>query len=218
MEAEPYVYQGRWEDVIRVGEEGLRAAWEILEWTPIYFISAWTGLAYLKLGRLEDARRVVSRAVGEAAARASVPFSITYPHVTLAQLHVQAGDTAAALAAARKAIELADQSRFRLEQGAARRVVGTVLAATGHREDADRELRTSLEILDEIQSRPELAQTLLACERFKLADDTGGGRAMIERTLRLFEDIGATGWIDEARTALAHSAGFSFTCRSKTAD
>ena len=60
-------------------------------------------------------------------------------------------------------------------------MLGTVLAAAGHREDADRELRTSLEILDEIQSRPELAQTLLAYGRFKLADDAGGGRAMIER-------------------------------------
>jgi class 3 adenylate cyclase/tetratricopeptide (TPR) repeat protein len=89
MEAEPYMYQGRWEDVVRVGEEGLRAAWEILEWTPIYFISAWTGLAYLKLRRLEDARRVVSRAVREAGARAVVPFLITYLHVTLAQLHLQ---------------------------------------------------------------------------------------------------------------------------------
>ena len=97
-------------------------------------------------------------------------------------------------------------------------MLGTVLAAAGHREDADRELRTSLEILDEIQSRPELAQTLLAYGRFELADDTGGGRAMIERALRLFEDMGATGWIDEARTALAHSAGFSFTSRSRTAD
>ena len=182
-----------------------------------------------RAGRMEQAlsyatrARATTEAIGDARLRAwcgmeaEPSFSITYLHVTLAQLHVQAGDTPAALAAARKAIELADQSRFRLEQGAARRVLGTVLAAAGHREDAHRELRTSLEILDEIQSRPELAQTLLAYGRFKLADDAAGSRAMIERALRLFEDMGATGWIDEARTTLAHSAGFSFTSRSSTA-
>jgi tetratricopeptide (TPR) repeat protein len=203
MEAEPYMYQGRWEDVVRVGEEGLRAAWEILEWAPIYFLSAWTGLAYLKLGRLEDARRVVSRALREASARMTPPFIITFLHVTLAQLHLQAGDHSTALAAARRALELADQSRFRLEQGAARRVLGTVLAAAGHREEADWELRASLEILDEIQCRPELAQTLLAYGRFKVANDTAGGKAMIERALGLFEEMRATGWIDETRAALA---------------
>jgi class 3 adenylate cyclase/tetratricopeptide (TPR) repeat protein len=202
MEAEPYMYQGRWEDVVRVGEEGLQAAWEILELTPIYFVSAWTGLAYLKLGRLEDARRVVHRAVREAVARTGPPFQRTYLQIALAQLRLQAGDPAAALAAARTALELADQSRFRLEQGAARRVLGTALAAAGHRGDADRELRSSREILDKIQSRPELAQTLLAYGRFRLANDVAGGRAMIERGLRLFEDMGATGWIDEARTVL----------------
>jgi tetratricopeptide (TPR) repeat protein len=203
MEAEPYMYQGRWEDVIRVGEKGLRAAWEILEWAPIYFLSAWTGLAYLKLGRMEDARRVVERAVREAVARAAHPFTITYLHIALAQLHLQAGEEAKALAAARKAIELADQSRFRLEQGAARRVLGIVLAAVQDRSGADREFRASLEILHEIQSRPELAQTLLAYGRFMLAGDVSEGRAMVERALGLFEDMGATGWIDEARATLA---------------
>jgi class 3 adenylate cyclase/tetratricopeptide (TPR) repeat protein len=202
MEAEPYIYQGRWEDAIRVGEEGLQAAWEILELTPIYFISAWTGLAYLKLGRLEDARRVVGRAAREAGARMGPPFIITYLHITLAQLHLQSGDGTAALAAARKAIELADRSGFRLEQGAARRTLGIVLAAHGDREEAERELRASLEILEAIQSRPELAQTLLACGRFKLADDPVGGRAMIQRALGLFEAMGATGWVEEARAPL----------------
>jgi hypothetical protein len=34
---------------------------------------------------------------------------------------------------------------------------------------------------------------LLAYGRFKVADDTSGGRAMIERALGLFENMGAAG-------------------------
>lgn len=114
-----------------------------------------------------------------------------------------AGETAEALAAARKALEVADRSRFRLEQGAAHRVLGQVHEAMGNRSEADTEFRQSLEVLAEIQSRPELAQTLLAYGRFQFADDPGTGRAFIDRALGLFEEMDATGWIEEARAALA---------------
>ena len=33
-------------------------------------------------------------------------------------------------------------------------------------------------------------------------DDPIGGKILIEQSLRLFEEIDATGWIDEARAAL----------------
>ena len=53
------MYQGRWDEVVRVAEEGLPVAWEILEWSSILWASAWLGVAYLKLGRIEDASRVL---------------------------------------------------------------------------------------------------------------------------------------------------------------
>jgi hypothetical protein len=58
-------------------------------------------------------------------------------------------------------------------------------------------------VLDAIQSPPELAQTLLAYGRFRLGDNSQEDRALIERALRLFEEMKATGWIEEARAALA---------------
>jgi hypothetical protein len=58
-------------------------------------------------------------------------------------------------------------------------------------------------VLEDIQSRPELAQTLLAYGRFRRGDNNLKDRAIIERALNLFEEMDATGWIVEARAALA---------------
>jgi hypothetical protein len=73
----------------------------------------------------------------------------------------------------------------------------------GDRTKADAAFRRSPEVLDAIQSPPELAQTLLAYGRFRLGDNSQEDRALIERALRLFEQMKATGWIEEARDALA---------------
>lgn len=203
MEAEPHMYMGLWEQVVRVAEEGLLAAWEIGELGVIFWSSSWLGIAYLKLGRFEDAKRVLSRALKESQARIVPPFTIIYLHIAVAHFHLALGEPDEALGAARRTIELAESSRSRLEQGAANRILGQIHEAMGSREEADAAFRHSLQILEEIQSRPELAQTLLAYGRFKAGgDDPAGGRTLIEHALRLFEEMGATGWIDEARAVL----------------
>jgi len=38
--------------------------------------------------------------------------------------------------------------------------------------------------------------------QFKLTDDPGEGRTLIERARATFEQIGATGWVKEAEAAL----------------
>jgi tetratricopeptide (TPR) repeat protein len=120
----------------------------------------------------------------------------------MAHLHLALGEHDEALDAARKGLALAESIRFPLELGAANRALGQMNEAMGIVEEADSDFRRSLQVLEGIQSRPELAQTLLAYGRFKAAgDDPTGGRKLIERALRLFEEIGATGWINEARAA-----------------
>lgn len=89
-----------------------------------------------------------------------------------------------------------------MEQGAALRVLGQTCETVDDRDAADAAFRQSLEVLVAIESRPELAQTLLAYGRFRGRDDEAAGRALIERALALFEEIDATGWIEEARAAL----------------
>jgi hypothetical protein len=131
MEAEPYIYLGAWDDVIRVADESLPIAWQIGEITVILFASAWLGLACLKVGRLAEARRVVIDRAAEHghASQGITPFALTYITIAAALARLAAGEADAALETARRALEFADRSRFRLEQGAAHRVLGQAYAA-----------------------------------------------------------------------------------------
>src|SRR5207248_7815253 len=206
MNAEPHMYKGDWDAVVRVAEKALPAAWEIREWTAVLFPSAWLAIAYLKLGNPNNAKRILDRMFKEVPLRTFGPpgmHGVAFAQIALAQLHLAVGDTGQALSAADIALGIAEQHRFGLEQGAAHRVLGEVHHAMGDRTEAEAAFRRSLEVLDEIQSRPELAQTLLAYGRFRRGDNTLENRALIERALRLFEDMNATGWIEEARAALA---------------
>jgi hypothetical protein len=60
-----------------------------------------------------------------------------------------------------------------------------------------------LAILDNICCRPEVGQTLLAYGRFRLDEDPAEGRVLIEGSCAVFEEIGADGWLGEARSALS---------------
>jgi class 3 adenylate cyclase/tetratricopeptide (TPR) repeat protein len=199
MEGEPYFYLGRWGDVLSATDESLSMAWEIGEDSPIVFGSSWRGLAALKLGRLDEARRVLDRALTYAGSRRNTTaFSLAYLTQVRALLHLAEGQLDDALIFARRAIELGTQSGFRLELGAAQRVLGQVLEASGDREQAGAALAQSLETFEEIQSLPELGQTLLALGRFKLGDDAAEGRRLIARARDTFARIGAVGWVAEA--------------------
>jgi tetratricopeptide (TPR) repeat protein len=169
----------------------------------VLWSSAWLATAYLKLAQSSDARRVLDRALNEVPARGQRRWPIAIAQIALAQIHLIAGDLTQALSSARRALDLSEQERLPLEAGAAHRVLGQVHEAMGNRAEADAAFRRSLEVLEDIQSRPELAQTLLAYGCFRRGDNELQDRAMIERALALFEEMGATGWIEEARAALA---------------
>jgi tetratricopeptide (TPR) repeat protein len=205
MNSEPHLYRGDWQAVVRIAETALPAAWKIHEWVVVVFASAWLAIAYLKLGRTADAKQVLDRVFKEVPLRGFFAgmHAVAFVNVTLAQLHLASGNTGQALNAAGTALRVAEQYRVGLEQGAAHRLLGEVYQAMGNRDEADAEFRRSLDVLEAIQSRPELAQTLLAYGRFRRGDNRQEDRALIERALRLFEEINAPGWIEEARAALA---------------
>jgi class 3 adenylate cyclase/tetratricopeptide (TPR) repeat protein len=206
-EAEPYMYKGLWNEVVRVAEERLPLAWEIRDWTLILFVSAWLAVAYLKLGRIADARRVLERMFKEVPARTLgfETYAAAYRQIVLAQLHLAEGNPNEALNAVREAISTTQRVSAPLEDGAAHRVLGQIHEAMSARADADSAFRGSLAVLEEVQCPPELAQTLLAYGCFRQREDADQGRAMIERALRLFKEMGATGWIEEVHTAVASS-------------
>ena len=203
MEAEPYMYKGLWPDVIRVVEEGLPLSWEIREWAVIFWVSAWGAIAHVKLGQHEEARRLVDRAIPECEALTSgYRWNLIFLQMALAELELSLRNVPAALTAAHRAVDIALESHYRMEQGAALRVLGQACEAAGDPGAADDAFRKSVEALEATQSRPELAQTLLAYGRFRSRGGAGDGRVLIERALALFEEMDATGWIAEAHAAL----------------
>ena len=204
MEAEAYLYTGDWSRAISAAEEALPLAWEIGDWGVVLWSSGWAAIACLKLGRLADARRLVDDAFARVPVRAlHMALHVAYPQIALAEVHLAAAQTDQALRAAHQALGVSQRGRLALEEGAAHRVLGQIHAAKGDNAEADAAFRRSLNILEEIQSRPELAQTLLAYGRFRRGDNAQEDRAMIERALGLFEAMNATGWIEEARIARA---------------
>jgi tetratricopeptide (TPR) repeat protein len=128
---------------------------------------------------------------------------VAFSRIALAQFHLAAGDTHQALGVVNTALQFAEEKRLGLEQGVVHRTLGEIYRAMGQRDEGDAAFRRSLDILEAIQSRPELAQTLLAYGRFRRGDNRQEDRALIERALRLFEEINAPGWVEEARAALA---------------
>jgi predicted ATPase/class 3 adenylate cyclase len=205
MNAEPYYYRGLWQEAVVAGEGALEVAWEIAEWPVALFASAWLAMAYSKLGQLDNARRILDRLFNEMPARfiKSHWMAIAYAQVASAQIHLAAGNHNQALDTVRQALAAAEQRSYRLEEVAAHRVLGQVHEAMGDRAEAEVAFRRSLEGCEKIQCPPEFAQTLLAYGRFRRGDNAQEDRALLERALCLFEEMKATGWIEEARAALA---------------
>src|SRR5215467_3253737 len=90
-------------------------------------------LAYVKLGQPDNARRLLDRAVPECEAlRATYGWTMMWLEMALAELELSLGRPPAARAVARQAVESARGSHFRMELGAALRVLAQGLAASGN--------------------------------------------------------------------------------------
>ncbi|MDX2459356.1 MAG: AAA family ATPase [Gammaproteobacteria bacterium] len=202
MESEPYLYKGEWNRTIESAEEGLPSAWELGNWNVVLFSSAWATIAHIKLGQLDAAQELMGRAMKEADRRATHDHPKMYPRIALSQLELALGNRQAAMSAAREAHSMAERNLHGLEKGAACRELARASAVIGDTMEAGARFRESLDVLGAIQCGPELAQSLLAYGRFKIAERASDGREMLERALGLFKAMGANGWVDETTIAL----------------
>ena len=202
MEAEPWFYKGLWHRAVRVVDENLSTAWENGRWNVVLWASGWAAIACLKLNRISDARAFLEPAMKTAARRLDFDFCKIYPHIALSQLHLAEGDAAAGLQSAERALELAERVTARLEIGAAHRALGQAYEANGDRQSADGQFRRSIDVLQKIQSRPELAQSLLAFGKFELATERDKAEGLLHSALKLFKEIEADGWVEETHSAL----------------
>ncbi len=135
--------------------------------------------------------------------RAGNDFPKIYILIALAQLQVVKGDPSGGIETGQQALALAEQAANPLEQGAAHRALAQAHEADDDDAAARAQFQNSLVILGKIQSPPELAQSLLAYGRFQLKTNAEDSREHLERALAIFEELGATGWIEETRAALA---------------
>ena len=202
MEAEPLMYKGSWERAVQVAEEGLPVAWENGHWFVVQYASAWAAIAYLKLNRLQDARRIIDEAVKIAPQDVVDNAAQTYRKIVDGQVLLAEGKFEEACRIGRAALEDSERGGNRLEQGFAYRTLGQGYLADAKTSEAEACFRHSLEIFSEIQSQPELAQTLLMYGRFQCRRNSEDGVRMLKRALALFEAMGATGWIEETLAAL----------------
>ena len=202
MEAEPLMYKGSWERVVQVAEEGLPVAWEIGNWFVVLYVSAWAAIAYLKLNRLQDARRIIDEALKIGLQDVTDTAAQTYRKIVAAQVLLAEGKFKEACRIGREALEDSERGGNRLEQGFAYRTLGQGYQADAKVPEAEACFRRSLEIFSEIQSQPELAQTLLMYGPFQCGRNSEEGVRMLKRALALFEAMGATGWVEETLAAL----------------
>jgi tetratricopeptide (TPR) repeat protein len=128
-------------------------------------------------------------------------FCKIYPHIALSQLQIAEGDFSEGLQSAKRALNLAERVTARLEIGAAHRALGQAYEAKGDRQSADELFRRSIDILQAIQSRPELAQSLLAFGKFELATEGNKAEELLQSALKLFKEIEADGWVEETDSA-----------------
>jgi tetratricopeptide (TPR) repeat protein len=168
----------------------------------VQYASAWAAIAYLKLNRLQDARRIIDEAAKNAPQDVIDNAAQTYRKIVAGHVLLAEGKLKEACRIGRAALEDSERGGNRLEQGFAYRTLGQGYSADAKASEADACFRHSLEIFNEIQSQPELAQTLLMYGRFECGRNSENGMRMLKRALALFEAMGATGWIEETLAAL----------------
>jgi tetratricopeptide (TPR) repeat protein len=201
MEAEPRMYLGQWDAVIRVFEAGMPHAIETGARWPLLFGSAWAAIAYVQQGRPDDAESVLQRAEEVGEAHAGTTFPMIYVRIARARLELARGNLEPARRAAESALALARGGHYRLDEGAALRVLARVRAAAGDDDAARDAFEASLDLLRELESRPELGQTLLRYGEFLKEHHADRGSELIEEAVGIFEATGATGWLQRARAA-----------------
>jgi class 3 adenylate cyclase/tetratricopeptide (TPR) repeat protein len=109
-----------------------------------------------------------------------------------AEAHLFCGDLDAALECAQDSLSQALAQEMRLEEGMTRRVLGQVFLAREELVEADEQLRASLKILDDLDSRYEAAQTLV--QKALLYHGQGyvaEAAGSLERAIAIFEELGA---------------------------
>ena len=198
------LYQGRLDEALMFYRQALQALEQIGGSTYVL------GVLHMNLGHVFIRRGEIDKAFQElhmaqerfdqAQARDFLPE--LYRHC--AEAHFAVNTLAEAEQHVRRALDLSRELEQRGEEGCGLRVLGLVVNAQGHSEDAETRLKQSLEILDSIGDHYQKAQTQLALAQFYARQNNAlNAREALEQCMPVFQRLGVTRDLDAAHTLLA---------------
>jgi DNA-binding NtrC family response regulator/tetratricopeptide (TPR) repeat protein len=186
--------------------EGLRCIDEAQALSPIEFDAAMIkiarGHALIKAGKAASAIPEMGKAVAWFE-RSHLSYGRAMGALRLAEGHLRAGDRSSALTVLDSVLAVSRELGYRYFEGRGELLLAECLlvddldAATEH-------LAVATKILTEVGARNDLGKALVVqAEVRRRAHDFAGARSLLERALKIFEELGTLDEISQTRLALA---------------
>ena len=198
------LYQGRLDEALTFYRQALQTLEQIGGST--YVLGALhmnLGHVFVRRGEIDKALqelRMAQEHFDQAQVRDFLPE--LYRHY--AEAHFALNDPAEAEQHVRRALDLSRELEQRGEEGCGLRILGLVMNAQGHPEDAEIRLKQSLDILDGIGDHYQKAQTQLALAQFYAQQNNAlNARKVLEQCMPFFQRLGVARDLDTAHALLA---------------
>ena len=146
------------------------------------------GELFLELGDLKEAEWHLNEALKIGEKIAPQGDIVSQTQRLLAELFTKKNEWEKALFAANKGEEISSSLEHRLEQGAVWRVLGKIYSQKNEREKASEFFSKSIDCLEEIGAKYELAKTLLEAGRLK-AFDHEKTQIFLEKSKKIFSSL-----------------------------
>jgi class 3 adenylate cyclase/tetratricopeptide (TPR) repeat protein len=197
--------RGRWPEATSAMREALALAQKTGDHFRIYLTTGFLGGYLVMQGQHGQGLELLDRMIAMAQ-KIGTRLGLHNAYVYIGESQLQQGRAAEAAETAQKAITLAVETQQRWTEGWARRVLGEALAASAGAmaPQAEKELRESVRILEDLGTLPDLARALFAYGALLgSASRTQEGAPPVARARSMFADMGMSWDLQRATSALA---------------
>ena len=160
---------------------------------------AWSGVGYARyyLGEIEEARSDIQKGL-RIHTEAGISYNLSVHHWFLSLLSLEQGDTASALTSVQTSLKLAQRYNERYFQALGLVLLGRILLRTTHPEleRAEAAMLEGLKILQELQTRPQIAITYLClAELYRQSGDNEKAMKSLKTAAVMFEEMKMPYWL-----------------------
>ncbi len=152
-------FQGRWDDAVAVGTQGMELARTVDHHYNEYFCSIWVGAARLHQAGIERALAAHDASM-QLAAKARTRIMLDCIHAFKAMALLKRGRSTAATDVARAGVRIAERYGYKLGLALCKEALGHVAAANGDVVTASKLLTEALRCLKAIEAHPFLSLAL----------------------------------------------------------